>query len=133
MHRQYVLQFTLLLINSFLMYFNVVNIFECGLLAVFTYSVHSYSYTFDRVQRQTDLHWNFQRYALIKKYHDRPPLPPPLILFNHLFLVCCCLTGFCRKTPVDNDDRFRKSMIALIVVLIIPRAKPKGSICFLYK
>ncbi|XP_052253944.1 transient receptor potential cation channel subfamily M member-like 2 isoform X2 [Dreissena polymorpha] len=69
-----------------------------------------FSYTFQRVQDNTDKHWCFQRYSLIYEYYTRPVLCPPLILFIHIILLfkyiatlLCCKT--LQNQEADNDFR----------------------------
>ncbi|XP_060111450.1 transient receptor potential cation channel subfamily M member 4 [Heteronotia binoei] len=45
-----------------------------------------FSYTFAKVQGNSDIYWKSQRYNLIMEYHSRPALAPPFILFSHLHL-----------------------------------------------
>ncbi|KAG8453087.1 hypothetical protein GDO86_004775 [Hymenochirus boettgeri] len=52
-----------------------------------------FSYTFEKVERQTDQIWRFYRFGLIKEYNERPAAPPPFILLGHfyfLFKNCFC-------------------------------------------
>ncbi|XP_072463451.1 transient receptor potential cation channel subfamily M member 4-like isoform X2 [Notamacropus eugenii] len=46
-----------------------------------------FSYTFGKVQGNSDLYWKFQRYGLIQEFHNRPALAPPLIIFSHILLL----------------------------------------------
>ncbi|XP_054850882.1 transient receptor potential cation channel subfamily M member 4 [Eublepharis macularius] len=45
-----------------------------------------FSYTFAKVQGNSDIYWKSQRYNLILEYHSRPALAPPFILISHLHL-----------------------------------------------
>nr|KAI8744050.1 transient receptor potential cation channel subfamily M member 2-like [Biomphalaria glabrata] len=45
-----------------------------------------FSYTFEQIQGNTDMHWCFQRFKLVLEYTERPAFPPPLILFSHFWL-----------------------------------------------
>ncbi|XP_061086714.1 transient receptor potential cation channel subfamily M member 4-like [Conger conger] len=45
-----------------------------------------FSYTFSKVQDNSDTYWKFQRYNLIVDYHSRPSLAPPFIILSHLHL-----------------------------------------------
>uniref|UniRef100_A0A8C6XNI9 Ion transport domain-containing protein n=1 Tax=Naja naja TaxID=35670 RepID=A0A8C6XNI9_NAJNA len=47
-----------------------------------------FSYTFSKVQGNSDIYWKSQRYNLILEYHSRPALAPPFILISHLHLLC---------------------------------------------
>uniref|UniRef100_A0A3Q2ZCI4 Ion transport domain-containing protein n=1 Tax=Hippocampus comes TaxID=109280 RepID=A0A3Q2ZCI4_HIPCM len=40
-----------------------------------------------RVKSISNQVWKFQRYQLIMTFHDRPILPPPLIIFSHLYIL----------------------------------------------
>uniref|UniRef100_A0A2D4F0S4 Ion transport domain-containing protein n=1 Tax=Micrurus corallinus TaxID=54390 RepID=A0A2D4F0S4_MICCO len=46
-----------------------------------------FSYTFSKVQGNSDIYWKSQRYNLILEYHSRPALAPPFILISHLHLL----------------------------------------------
>ncbi|XP_078514895.1 transient receptor potential cation channel subfamily M member 2-like isoform X2 [Lissotriton helveticus] len=55
-------------------------------ILLFNLLVAMFSHTFTEVQENTDKIWKFQRYKLIRDCYNRPPTPPPFILFNHLYL-----------------------------------------------
>ncbi|XP_057349545.1 transient receptor potential cation channel subfamily M member 4 isoform X4 [Manis pentadactyla] len=46
-----------------------------------------FSYTFGKVQGNSDLYWKAQRYSLIREFHSRPALAPPLIVISHVRLL----------------------------------------------
>lgn len=46
-----------------------------------------HSYTFGKVQANSDLYWKAQRYSLIREFHSRPALAPPLIVISHVCLL----------------------------------------------
>ncbi|XP_060030125.1 transient receptor potential cation channel subfamily M member 4 isoform X2 [Erinaceus europaeus] len=46
-----------------------------------------FSYTFSKVQGNSDLYWKAQRYSLIREFHSRPALAPPLIVISHVRLL----------------------------------------------
>uniref|UniRef100_A0AAZ3PNR4 Ion transport domain-containing protein n=1 Tax=Oncorhynchus tshawytscha TaxID=74940 RepID=A0AAZ3PNR4_ONCTS len=55
--------------------------------------------------------WKFQRYQLIMKFHDRPLLPPPLIIFSHIYIVLKHVCRRCkRRTEGEQDDRDNKGL-----------------------
>ncbi|KAK7475589.1 hypothetical protein BaRGS_00033178, partial [Batillaria attramentaria] len=60
-----------------------------------------FSYTFQKVQDNTDIHWHFQRFNLIFEYSARPCLPPPLIIFSYIRMavVWCCKKACCKGEP----------------------------------
>nr|XP_021524273.1 transient receptor potential cation channel subfamily M member 4 [Aotus nancymaae] len=53
------------------------------------------SYTFGKVQGNSDLYWKSQRYRLIREFHSRPALAPPLIIISHSRLL---LRKLCRRS-----------------------------------
>ena len=71
------------------------------------------------VQDKTDLHWNFQRYSLIKEYHDRPPIPPPFILISHIYMLIKKLLRKCCNVSWNEDDELREWNRYLYLVLIV--------------
>ncbi|KAM9780448.1 transient receptor potential cation channel subfamily M member 4-like [Neosynchiropus ocellatus] len=62
-------------------YLLITNILLVNLL------IAMFSYTFSKVQERSDTYWKFQRFNLIKEYHSRPLLPPPLIIISHLHIL----------------------------------------------
>ncbi|XP_073706941.1 transient receptor potential cation channel subfamily M member 7 [Garra rufa] len=53
-----------------------------------------------QVKSISNLVWKYQRYHFIMAYHDKPVLPPPLILFSHAGSV---LSSICRKRKKDSN------------------------------
>uniref|UniRef100_A0A8C9GKF2 Transient receptor potential cation channel subfamily M member 4 n=1 Tax=Piliocolobus tephrosceles TaxID=591936 RepID=A0A8C9GKF2_9PRIM len=53
-----------------------------------------FSYTFGKVQGNSDLYWKAQRYSLIREFYSRPALAPPFIIISHLRLL---LRQLCRR------------------------------------
>jgi len=47
------------------------------------------------LQTDTDRIWKFQRYQLVCEYLSRPSLPPPLILFSHVYRFILYLLSKC--------------------------------------
>ena len=75
------------------------------------------SYTFSKVQDNTDFHWNYQRYLLIKEYHTRPPFPPPLIIISHVWrlVVAVIRLTWEKYFLLDPDAEFSEcSLINLL-------------------
>ncbi|KAI7802854.1 Trpm7 protein [Triplophysa rosa] len=52
-----------------------------------------------QVMSMSNLVWKYQRYHFILAYHDKPILPPPLILLSH---VVSLLSSICRKRKKDS-------------------------------
>lgn len=61
------------------------------------------SNTFFEVKSISNQVWKFQRYQLIMTFHERPVLPPPLIIFSHITMVLKHLC--CRWRKHDDDER----------------------------
>lgn len=72
------------------------------------YNNLSCSNTFFEVKSISNQVWKFQRYQLIMTFHDRPVLPPPMIIFSHLYIIIIRLCCRCRKKQeADQDERDR--------------------------
>ncbi|XP_055096318.1 transient receptor potential cation channel subfamily M member 4 isoform X6 [Symphalangus syndactylus] len=82
---QYANWLVVLLLVIFLL---VANILLVNLL------IAMFSYTFGKVQGNSDLYWKAQRYRLIREFHSRPALAPPFIVISHLRLL---LRQLCRR------------------------------------
>lgn len=68
-----------------------------------------HSNTFFEVKSISNQVWKFQRYQLIMTFHDRPILPPPLIIFPHIYIVLKRLCCTCkRRAEGERDDRERR-------------------------
>ncbi|KAL4613309.1 transient receptor potential cation channel subfamily M member 7 isoform X2 [Arapaima gigas] len=52
-----------------------------------------------QVKSMSNLVWKYQRYHFIMAYHEKPVLPPPLILLSHLVSLFSCI---CRKRKKDS-------------------------------
>ncbi|WAR04647.1 TRPM5-like protein [Mya arenaria] len=59
-----------------------------------------FSFTFEKVQDETDKHWCFLRFKLIREYYDRPFLCPPLILISHVMRI----VFYIRRKRVKHHD-----------------------------
>uniref|UniRef100_A0A8C1REA8 Transient receptor potential cation channel, subfamily M, member 7 n=1 Tax=Cyprinus carpio TaxID=7962 RepID=A0A8C1REA8_CYPCA len=53
-----------------------------------------------QVKSISNLVWKYQRYHFIMAYHDKPVLPPPLILLSH---AASLLSSVCRKRKKDSS------------------------------
>ncbi|KAF4081348.1 hypothetical protein AMELA_G00160320 [Ameiurus melas] len=81
-------------------YLLVANILLVNLL------IAVFNNTFFEVKSISNQVWKFQRYQLIMTFHDRPVLPPPLIIFSHIYIIirqiCCCC---CKKKEGELDEK----------------------------
>ncbi|XP_058530795.1 transient receptor potential cation channel subfamily M member 4 isoform X1 [Ochotona princeps] len=71
-----------------------------------------FSHTFGKVQGNSDLYWKAQRYSLIREFHSRPALAPPLIIISHVRLLLRRLRKRHRatSTPMAVAEHFRIHM-----------------------
>lgn len=51
-----------------------------------------------QVKSISNLVWKYQRYHFIMVYHEKPVLPPPVILLCHIYSLFC----MCRKRKKEN-------------------------------
>uniref|UniRef100_A0A8C7ZQY8 Transient receptor potential cation channel, subfamily M, member 1b n=1 Tax=Oryzias sinensis TaxID=183150 RepID=A0A8C7ZQY8_9TELE len=84
-------------------YLLVANILLVNLL------IAVFNNTFFEVKSISNQVWKFQRYQLIMTFHDRPILPPPLIILSHLYILFSRLFRRCVKKKqegeLDEKDR----------------------------
>ncbi|KAM9183731.1 transient receptor potential cation channel subfamily M member 1 [Dugong dugon] len=81
-------------------YLLVANILLVNLL------IAVFNNTFFEVKSISNQVWKFQRYQLIMTFHDRPVLPPPMIILSHIYIIIMRLSGHCRKKrEADQDER----------------------------
>uniref|UniRef100_A0A8C6LYA1 Transient receptor potential cation channel, subfamily M, member 1b n=2 Tax=Nothobranchius furzeri TaxID=105023 RepID=A0A8C6LYA1_NOTFU len=84
-------------------YLLVANILLVNLL------IAVFNNTFFEVKSISNQVWKFQRYQLIMTFHDRPILPPPLIILSHLYILFNRLFRHCLKKrqegELDEKDR----------------------------
>ncbi|XP_052403224.1 transient receptor potential cation channel subfamily M member 4-like [Carassius gibelio] len=78
-------------------YLLVTNILLVNLL------IAMFSYTFNKVQEHSDVHWKFQRYNLISEYHSRPCLSPPFIIISHLHIF---IKRVIQRLPSNKNQHF---------------------------
>uniref|UniRef100_A0AAY5KTH2 non-specific serine/threonine protein kinase n=1 Tax=Esox lucius TaxID=8010 RepID=A0AAY5KTH2_ESOLU len=57
----------------------------------------------------SNLVWKYQRYHFVMAYHEKPVLPPPLILLSHLVSLFSCVC--CKKK--NNSHSYGPSMTSL--------------------
>lgn len=91
-------------------YLLVANILLVNLL------IAVFNNTFFEVKSISNQVWKFQRYQLIMTFHDRPILPPPLIVFPHIYLVLrklCCRCRRGKKAEGEHDERDRGLQLVL--------------------
>uniref|UniRef100_A0A673VMK9 Transient receptor potential cation channel subfamily M member 4 n=1 Tax=Suricata suricatta TaxID=37032 RepID=A0A673VMK9_SURSU len=90
-----------LVILLLIIFLLVANILLLNLL------IAMFSYTFGKVQGNSDLYWKAQRYSLIREYHSRPALAPPLIVISHVRLLLRRLRRRRASLPSTSSEHFR--------------------------
>ncbi|KAK2920508.1 hypothetical protein Q8A73_002712 [Channa argus] len=89
-------------------YLLVANILLVNLL------IAVFNNTFFEVKSISNQVWKFQRYQLIMTFHDRPILPPPLIIFPHIYIILKRLCCYCRRRQEgEQDERERGLQLVL--------------------
>ncbi|MCI4381815.1 hypothetical protein PGIGA_G00256290 [Pangasianodon gigas] len=89
-------------------YLLVANILLVNLL------IAVFNNTFFEVKSISNQVWKFQRYQLIMTFHDRPVLPPPLIIFSHIYILIrriCCHCGKKKEGELDERDKGLKLIL----------------------
>ncbi|KAA0724289.1 Transient receptor potential cation channel subfamily M member 1 [Triplophysa tibetana] len=89
-------------------YLLVANILLVNLL------IAVFNNTFFEVKSISNQVWKFQRYQLIMTFHDRPVLPPPLIIFSHLYILLrrlCCRCAKKKEGELDEKDKGLKLIL----------------------
>ncbi|XP_040269774.1 transient receptor potential cation channel subfamily M member 1 [Bufo bufo] len=79
-------------------YLLVANILLVNLL------IAVFNNTFFEVKSISNQVWKFQRYQLIMTFNDRPVLPPPMIIFSHLYIILKRLCCRCKKGQEGEQD-----------------------------
>nr|XP_045013080.1 transient receptor potential cation channel subfamily M member 7 isoform X3 [Jaculus jaculus] len=54
-----------------------------------------------QVKAISNIVWKYQRYHFIMAYHEKPVLPPPLIILSHIASVFCCV---CKRRKKDKTS-----------------------------
>ncbi|CAL1604658.1 unnamed protein product [Knipowitschia caucasica] len=90
-------------------YLLVANILLVNLL------IAVFNNTFFEVKSISNQVWKFQRYQLIMTFHDRPILPPPLIVIPHIYLVLRRICSRClpKRAEGEHDERERGLQLVL--------------------
>uniref|UniRef100_A0A8D3DEM9 Transient receptor potential cation channel subfamily M member 3 n=1 Tax=Scophthalmus maximus TaxID=52904 RepID=A0A8D3DEM9_SCOMX len=79
-------------------YLLVANILLVNLL------IAVFNNTFFEVKSISNQVWKFQRYQLIMTFHERPVLPPPLIIFSHITMLYNCHTLSPTELFITEDE-----------------------------
>lgn len=89
------------------------------------------SNTFFEVKSISNQVWKFQRYQLIMTFHDRPVLPPPMIVLSHLYIIVVRLSGRCRKKREgDQEERDRGLSTCAAARACLKSVFPAGPVRF---
>ncbi|OAF71847.1 hypothetical protein A3Q56_00397 [Intoshia linei] len=73
---------------------------------MFNLVIAMFSYTFSKIQDNTDLHWHFSRFQLIKEYHNKPKIPPPIIILTFFKNSLKFIYKKCCKNSTARESHF---------------------------
>lgn len=74
---------------------NVQNIIVCFFFLRYSSNVYL------QVKAISNIVWKYQRYHFIMAYHEKPVLPPPLIILSHIVSLFCCV---CKRRKKDKTS-----------------------------
>jgi len=77
------------------------------------------SNTFSMVQDMTNVVWKMQRYHLVREFYNRPILPPPLILFSHVFFFIRYLARRSCKVCLPDKTKYSFSKLDRLCHILI--------------
>uniref|UniRef100_A0A7M4FC18 non-specific serine/threonine protein kinase n=1 Tax=Crocodylus porosus TaxID=8502 RepID=A0A7M4FC18_CROPO len=58
-----------------------------------------------QVKAISNIVWKYQRYHFIMAYHEKPVLPPPLIILSHMASLFCCICKRRKKDKTSNGPK----------------------------
>uniref|UniRef100_A0A2K6GWX9 non-specific serine/threonine protein kinase n=1 Tax=Propithecus coquereli TaxID=379532 RepID=A0A2K6GWX9_PROCO len=58
-----------------------------------------------QVKAISNIVWKYQRYHFIMAYHEKPVLPPPLIILSHIVSLFCCVCKRRKKDKTSNGPK----------------------------
>uniref|UniRef100_A0A3B3VTN9 Ion transport domain-containing protein n=1 Tax=Poecilia latipinna TaxID=48699 RepID=A0A3B3VTN9_9TELE len=96
------------------------SIMACYLLVANILLVNLLIAVFKLVKSISNQVWKFQRYQLIMTFHDRPILPPPLIVFPHIYIVLKRLCCTCRRKNGQELSVCFRFPLCSVVLLVLP-------------
>ena len=62
-----------------------------------TLLISQYSSVFEEVEKNSLEIWKFEMYSLVMESSELPMLPPPLVIFEHLFYISRWVLHKCRR------------------------------------
>lgn len=71
--------------------------------------IATFNNTYIRISKSSDQLWKYHRYYIVLKYESKPMLPPPLIVFSHLFLIFKLIHRSCRGKKFNLDHGLSKN------------------------
>ncbi|CAF0806293.1 unnamed protein product [Adineta ricciae] len=74
-------------IGGYVVFFLLIAYMTVASVLLINLLIAMFSNTFDRLHMDTDCIWKFQHYSLVSHYLTRPCLPPPLVIFSHIYQI----------------------------------------------
>ncbi|XP_035694681.1 transient receptor potential cation channel subfamily M member-like 2 [Branchiostoma floridae] len=68
-----------------------------------------FSFTFQKIQDNSEQVWRFHRYDLIYEFFDRPWGAPPVIILGHVYRLIRWVARRCAGKPLDTSDDFNRA------------------------
>ncbi|XP_078610415.1 transient receptor potential cation channel subfamily M member-like 2 isoform X3 [Branchiostoma floridae x Branchiostoma japonicum] len=68
-----------------------------------------FSFTFQKIQDNSEQVWRFHRYDLIYEFFDRPWGAPPVIILGHVYRFIRWVARRCAGKPLDTSDDFNRA------------------------
>lgn len=102
-----VVEFLLLFEEVFSSYIGQMQKISCEVFSYLSYSIScflfffSFSNVYIQVKSISNIVWKYQRYHFIMVYHEKPVLPPPLIILSHVASLFCCI---CKQRKKDKTS-----------------------------
>jgi hypothetical protein len=66
--------------------------------------IATFNNTYLRISKSSDQLWKYHRYYIVLKYESKPMLPPPFIVFSHIFLLIKLIIRYCRGKKFKVDQ-----------------------------
>ena len=76
--------------------FYIVYVLVTSLLLV-NLLIASFSASYEQVAKDARKTWLYYRFEVIEEYINKPTLPPPIIIFNHIFRLILFVMNVCRR------------------------------------
>ncbi|KAI1235136.1 hypothetical protein IHE44_0002769 [Lamprotornis superbus] len=70
-----------------------------------------------QVKAISNIVWKYQRYHFIMAYHEKPVLPPPLIILSHMASLFCCICKRRKTDKTSDGPSMQKTAVMFLIWL----------------